>query len=142
MQTFDTQSEFDAAGMIAYLTAHGYRVSKARAVKDAGTWPRLGGCTPAKAPKGHEHCLTHWKVEGYRKPVCIAQPGTIREDGQDTGQPVGAEWCDATTVLRFALDLAAQRPDPAAVHDRAWWDAWHAERNAAMAAMARGEVAA
>jgi hypothetical protein len=36
MQTFDTPSEFDAAGMIAYLTSHGYRVSKAR--RKAAAW--------------------------------------------------------------------------------------------------------
>jgi len=140
-QTIDRDPGFEAE-LIAYLAAAGYKVTKARAprITTGGTWPRLGGTTPAKAPKGHDHCAEHWKVEGYRKPICIARAGTMREDGRDTGEPIPPAWTDAPTALRFALDLAAMQPDPSATHDRAWWDAWHTERNSSIAAQKATEI--
>ena len=130
--------ELDIAAMVAYLSEHGYSVRKARASRAEGPL----GTTLAKAPKGHEHCAEHYKVNGYRKPVCIAAAGTVRENGRDTGEPIGPQWTERDTVLRFALDMAAARPDPSQSHDRAWWDAWHEARNAALDAAQEERYAA
>jgi hypothetical protein len=66
--------------MVAYLTAHGYKVSKARPA--AAKPHRVSG-------KRHEQCIDHHKLEGYQSALCIT-------DGQD-----------ADELLTFARDLLA-----------------------------------
>lgn len=97
------------AELTAYLAAQGYKVTKTRAPRAGATSTdaRADGCKPARSTSGlHAGCVEHWRVPGMRKAVCVTPAGTIREDGRDTGEPIGPEWVETDAVLAFALELA------------------------------------
>ena len=61
------------------------------------------------APAGHA-CAEHYRIAGYRKPVCVA-PGVAPD-----GAIIPADWSDAAVVLAFARELAASVPVRAEWH--------------------------
>jgi len=76
---------------IATLTAAGYRVTKPRAT---------AGRKPARASgKGHGNCAAHFRLDGFRKPVCVLGARTIEGE---TLPPQSAD-----EVIDFAEEIRA-----------------------------------
>jgi hypothetical protein len=90
--------------LIATLRAPAARtVAPARRARP-GTRP--DGCAPGRASgRQHARCAEHWRVPGFARAVCVLRPGPAED-----GTPIGADWTDSATVLRFALDCAGRAP--------------------------------